>query len=55
MEERETPQGINEYESFIRESGAILELMKSELDDYLAGKIVIPAANSSKSFDVLAW
>ncbi|KAK1386624.1 zinc finger BED domain-containing protein RICESLEEPER 2-like [Heracleum sosnowskyi] len=31
----ETPQGLNDYESFIRDSGAIQEPLKSELDDYL--------------------
>ncbi|KAL1823710.1 hypothetical protein ACET3Z_010488 [Daucus carota] len=33
----ETPQGINDYESFIRESGGILEPTKSELEEYLRG------------------
>ncbi|KAK1400341.1 DUF4413 domain-containing protein [Heracleum sosnowskyi] len=30
-EQRETPKGINDYESFIRESGGIIEPIKSEL------------------------
>ena len=53
MEQSETLQGINDYESFIRESGAILEPLKSESDEYLSEKIMIIL--SSKFFDVLAW
>lgn len=52
MDTSETPQGLNDYESFIRDSGAIQEPLKSELDDYLGEKIVF---SSSKSFDVLSW
>ncbi|KAK1370498.1 hypothetical protein POM88_036590 [Heracleum sosnowskyi] len=50
VDESETPQGIKEYENFVRESGAILEPMKSELDDYLAESIVISAPNSFEIF-----
>ena len=50
-EHSEIPQGINDYESFIRESGGILEPTKSELEDYLSEKIVAPTSK----FDVLAW
>ena len=50
-EHSETPQGINDYESFIRESGGILEPTKSELEEYLSEKIVAPTSK----FDVLAW
>ncbi|XP_074328036.1 zinc finger BED domain-containing protein RICESLEEPER 2-like [Apium graveolens] len=50
-EQRETPKGINDYESFIRESGGIVEPTKSELEEYLSEKIIIP----SSKFDVLAW
>ena len=50
-EQSETPQGINDYESFIRESGGILEPTKSELEEYLSEKIIAP----SSKFDVLAW
>lgn len=39
MDERETPQEINEYEDFVSESGVIFEPIKSELDDYLAEKL----------------
>ncbi|KAK1367686.1 hypothetical protein POM88_033778 [Heracleum sosnowskyi] len=45
----ETPQGLNDYESFIHDSGAIQKPLKSELDDYLGEKII-----SSKNFDVLS-
>ncbi|XP_074352561.1 zinc finger BED domain-containing protein RICESLEEPER 2-like [Apium graveolens] len=51
IEQSETPQGINDYESFIRESGGILEPTKSELEEYLSEKIIAP----SSKFDVLAW
>lgn len=52
-EQGETPQGqgINDYESFIRESGGILEPTKSELEEYLSEKIVAPTSK----FDALAW
>ncbi|XP_074373757.1 zinc finger BED domain-containing protein RICESLEEPER 2-like [Apium graveolens] len=48
----DTPQGLNDYESFICDSGAIHEPLKSELDDYLGEKIIF---SSSKNFDVLSW
>ncbi|KAK1357249.1 Fatty oxidation complex alpha subunit [Heracleum sosnowskyi] len=48
----ETPQGLNDYESFIRDSDAIQEPLKSELDDYLCETII---SSSSKHFDVLSW
>ncbi|XP_074327567.1 zinc finger BED domain-containing protein RICESLEEPER 2-like [Apium graveolens] len=47
----QTPQGMNDYESFIRESGGIVEPIKSELEEYLSEKII---ALTSK-FDALAW
>ncbi|KAK1357839.1 hypothetical protein POM88_051095 [Heracleum sosnowskyi] len=49
--ERETPKGINDYESFIRASGGIIEPTKSELEEYLTESIIPP----SSKFDVLAW
>lgn len=36
IEQSETSLGINEYESFIRESDGIVELTKSELEEYLS-------------------
>ncbi|WOH11677.1 hypothetical protein DCAR_0831167 [Daucus carota subsp. sativus] len=48
---RETPQGINDFESFIRETGGILEPTKSQLEEYLSEKIL----PSSSKFDVLGW
>nr|XP_017250805.1 PREDICTED: zinc finger BED domain-containing protein RICESLEEPER 2-like [Daucus carota subsp. sativus] len=50
-EQRETPKGLNDYESFIRESGGIIEPTKSELEEYLSEQIVAP----SSKFDVIAW
>ncbi|XP_074337102.1 zinc finger BED domain-containing protein RICESLEEPER 2-like [Apium graveolens] len=47
----QTPQGMNDYESFIRESGGIVEPTKSELEEYLSEKIIAPTSK----FDVLAW
>ncbi|KAK1400903.1 hypothetical protein POM88_000508 [Heracleum sosnowskyi] len=49
-EQRETPKGINDYESFIQESGGIIEPTKSELEEYLTENIIPP----SSKFDVLA-
>lgn len=46
-----TPQDINDYESFIRESGGIVEPTKSELEEYLSEKNVPPSSKSG----VLAW
>ncbi|KAK1392868.1 hypothetical protein POM88_011924 [Heracleum sosnowskyi] len=43
--------GINDYESFIWESGGIIEPKKSELEEYLSESIIPP----SSKFDVLAW
>ncbi|XP_074359578.1 zinc finger BED domain-containing protein RICESLEEPER 2-like [Apium graveolens] len=48
---REIPQGINDIESFIRQTGGIIEPTKSELEEYLSEKILPP----SSKFDVLAW
>ncbi|XP_074349345.1 zinc finger BED domain-containing protein RICESLEEPER 2-like [Apium graveolens] len=48
---REIPQGINDFESFIRQTGGIIEPTKSELEEYLSEKILPP----SSKFDVLAW
>ncbi|KAK1403278.1 hypothetical protein POM88_002883 [Heracleum sosnowskyi] len=50
-EHREIPKGINDYESFIRESGGIIEPTKSELEEYLTASIIPP----NSKFDVLAW
>lgn len=44
-EQRETPKGINDYESFIRESGGIIEPTKSELEEYLSESIIPPSSN----------
>ncbi|XP_017233237.1 zinc finger BED domain-containing protein RICESLEEPER 2-like [Daucus carota subsp. sativus] len=49
-EQRETPNGLNDYESFIRESGGIIEPTKSELEEYLSEQIVAPTSK----FDVIA-
>ncbi|KAK1400358.1 hypothetical protein POM88_010221 [Heracleum sosnowskyi] len=49
-EQHETPKGINDYESFIRESGGIIEPTKSELEEYPSENIIPP--NASK-FPVL--
>ncbi|KAL6560489.1 hypothetical protein OROGR_004048 [Orobanche gracilis] len=51
IEHNEKPQGINEYESFIRETGGIVEPTKSELEEYLSEKIV----PSNSKFVVLTW
>ncbi|KAK1391645.1 hypothetical protein POM88_010701 [Heracleum sosnowskyi] len=50
-EQRETPKGINDFESFIRESGGIIEPTKSELEEYLSENIIPP----NSKFDALAW
>ncbi|XP_074337521.1 zinc finger BED domain-containing protein RICESLEEPER 2-like [Apium graveolens] len=48
---RETPRGINDFESFIRETDGIVEPTKSELEEYLSEKILPPCSK----FDVLSW
>ncbi|KAK1359827.1 hypothetical protein POM88_044301 [Heracleum sosnowskyi] len=53
-EQRETPKGINDYESFIRASGGIIEPTKSELEEYLTESIIPPnerSFNSSSSIN----
>ncbi|KAL8093895.1 hypothetical protein AgCh_035688 [Apium graveolens] len=52
---KEIPVGMSEYEAFIHESGAALEPVKSELDEYLLEGIFILNESSSKNFDVLSW
>ncbi|XP_074373031.1 zinc finger BED domain-containing protein RICESLEEPER 2-like [Apium graveolens] len=47
----QTPQGMNDYEIFIRESGEIVEPTKSELKEYVSEKIIAPTSK----FDALAW
>lgn len=51
IEQSETSLGINEYESFIRESDGIVELTKSELQEYLSEQIIAPISK----FDILTW
>ncbi|KAK1367544.1 hypothetical protein POM88_033636 [Heracleum sosnowskyi] len=48
-EQSETLQGMNDYESFIRESGGIVEPMKSELEEYLSIPIITVAYESTFS------
>ncbi|XP_074374790.1 zinc finger BED domain-containing protein RICESLEEPER 1-like [Apium graveolens] len=54
-DDKEIPACMNEYEAFIRESGAALEPVKSELDDYLSEGIFILNDSSTKKFDALSW
>ncbi|XP_074350099.1 zinc finger BED domain-containing protein RICESLEEPER 2-like [Apium graveolens] len=54
-DDKEIPAGMSEYEAFIRESGATLEPVKSELDEYLSEGIFILNESSSKNFDALSW
>lgn len=49
IEQSETSLGINDYESFIPKSNSIVELTKSELEEYLSEQIIVP----SSKFDVL--
>ncbi|XP_074336621.1 zinc finger BED domain-containing protein RICESLEEPER 2-like [Apium graveolens] len=47
-DDKEIPAGMSEYAAFIRESGAALEPVKSELDDYLSEGIFILDESSAK-------